>query len=180
MLKTLNTIKPSTYLLLLTVLLLSACTKSDSAITTKPDGDYVTCKIDGKEFTSEIAAASYSTFNELGGTFTSFAITGMTIDGEQFVNISILNPVEGKTYTLHEFNIEDEWNLTSITVATALDENYTAQWGIGSGTIKLEHFNKKSASGTFSAVVEHEDVANKTISITDGKFSVTSIIQIEM
>ncbi|NJX15811.1 hypothetical protein [Tamlana crocina] len=135
---------------------------------TNPDGDYVICNIDDKSFSSEYVAASYG--------LDIFAITGITLNGEKFVNVTIFNPVEGKTYTLNK--IVDEYVETNVTTATELDENYTARRNIGSGTITLTYFDGESAAGTFSVEAVHEDDPDKKISITNGKFSATSIIEL--
>lgn len=155
------------FILIAVIFSLASCSNGDDAVPI-PEGDYVNCDIDGVSFSSDIVAASYG--------LDIFAITGMTLSGEQFVNITIFNPTQGETYNLED--ITSQLNETNVTAAIELDENYTARRNVGSGTITLSYFDGETAAGTFSVVAEHWDGEDTTITITNGEFSTTSIIQL--
>ncbi|KJD36025.1 hypothetical protein PW52_05250 [Tamlana sedimentorum] len=148
-------------LLAFTLLFFNCETDSDT-----PSGDYVTCKINGDSFTSTYTAGYYS--------FDILSITGIELSSEKFVNITILNPIEGATYNLGA--ISDETDVSSITAGLSEYENYTAGFDYGSGTITLTHFDDNSAAGTFSVIAEFEEDEGGSIEITSGKFSVTSFL----
>lgn len=132
-----------------------------------PDGDYLTCDISNNSFNATYTAGAYAV--------NTLAITGMILGTDEFVNITIYNPVEGTTYNLE--SITNEVNTTSITVSTATDEYYTAGYEYGSGTITLSYYDGNSAAGNFDVIADYEGIGDGSVSITDGEFSVTSIIK---
>lgn len=156
------------------MILLSCSSDSTASI---PDGNYVTCNLDGTSFTSSsmLTGASYG--------YNILTISGISIDGEKFVSIGIYNPVKGKTYNLID-DVDEKDKIPGlkpeigITAANELDENYIARPYVGSATITLTFFDGESASGTFSAEAVHEDDPDRKISITNGKFSITSVIEL--
>lgn len=149
-------------LLFVFTLLFFNCEPDEEII--QADGDYVTCEINDETFSSSIALGAYYA--------NTLAITGSILGTEEFVNITISNPVEGATYNLQA--ITDETDVTSITAGLGNDLNYTAGFNYGSGTITLTHFDDDSAAGTFNVIAEFEEGGGSTIEITSGKFSITS------
>ncbi len=151
------------FLLLATSLLLS-CKKETVDVV---DGDYIKCTINEESFSSSFF---------VGATYVMdiFVITGTSNNGFDFTSLTIVNPEEGKTYKIEEIN--NELNGTGITVATeTLGATYQASYASGGfGSITLTHFDGKSAAGTFNAEPIEVD-GNKTTTITNGKFSISSI-----
>ncbi|MCB4808560.1 hypothetical protein LG651_09865 [Tamlana sp. 62-3] len=152
--------------LFLSSLFLFNCSENSESETEnfKPDGHYITCKLNGESFEPTLTLGSYST--------KYLTITGSTKNPGKIIIITIENPEKGKTYNLN--NNDSEVDLTSILVETETDKKYSANFSKGSGSITLTHLDEDSAAGIFNAITVYNDDNNDTIKITSGKFSLTS------
>lgn len=137
-----------------------SCSKDDN---NNQSGDgSINLKVDGTSWNASLAVQ---------GVYAEglFTITGSDSNAKQ-VNITVMNPEEGKTYStggLANYGVMGRW-----TAGVDASETYlTAAMTNVSGEIKFTSFSETHAEGTFS--FKARNTSQLEVNITEGKFSVS-------
>ena len=143
----------------------------------REDNPYLTCKIDGKDFTSLVRVTYRGNLPAVGESFLITATNGTDISNGEYLTILVRGVAE-KEYRLDVELLEGKYEAAAVYKPNGEnDTTSTAKYYGYDGSITLTKVDEKhkKISGTFSFSLRNKN--GDIIKITDGKFE--NLIYIE-
>jgi hypothetical protein len=165
-----KTLKSTTIMLLVSLLMGSGCSKDDLTPKTHKGANTLSCRVNGKVFT----AKTIWVFGGINGTEATYRDNTIYINAsgpgilDQYdsIEITLENPSNNKIYNIPDGIL---LNTKPVSCSYTLDEDYV---GLGPAYFKITYFDGKIVAGEFSFRGVDDENTKKEISITNGRFDI--------